>query len=177
MDDYLSKPFTREQLASVLGRWLAQTDPAPAGYADGPAMLPTTPDAPSAADTDQPINPRALDAIRQLPGPNGAVLVQKVIDAYLTDTPPRIAQLRAAVDAGDAEALRKSAHALKSSGANVGAERLSALFRELEALGRNATVDGAETLLTDLDEELPRVLAALGDHRCSAKAERAGLET
>ncbi|TMQ75770.1 response regulator [Candidatus Accumulibacter phosphatis] len=177
MDDYLSKPFTREQLASVLGRWLAQTDPAPAGYADGPAMLPTTPDAPSAADTDQPINPRALDAIRQLPGPNGAVLVQKVIDAYLTDTPPRIAQLRAAVDAGDAEALRKSAHALKSSGANVGAERLSALFRELEALGRNATVDGAETLLTDLDEELPRVLAALGNHRCSAKAERAGLET
>ncbi|MCM8621069.1 MAG: response regulator [Candidatus Accumulibacter sp.] len=177
MDDYLSKPFTREQLASVLGRWLAQTDPAPAGSADGPAILPTTPDAPPAADTDQPINPRALDAIRQLPGPNGAVLVQKVIDAYLTDTPPRIAQLRAAVDAGDAEALRKSAHALKSSGANVGAERLSALFRELEALGRNATVDGAETLLTDLDEELPRVLAALGDHRCSAKAERAGLET
>ena len=128
-------------------------------------MLSPVPGEPVAAATEPPINPRALDAIRHLPGPNGSVLVQKVIGAYLVDTPPRIVQLRAAVDAGDAETLRKAAHALKSSSANVGAERLASLFKELEALGRSATVDGAGTLVASLDEELPRVFAALVEQR------------
>jgi two-component system sensor histidine kinase/response regulator len=57
--------------------------------------------------------------------------------------------------------LRKAAHALKSSSANVGAEHLAALCKELEALGRKATVDGARTLLMDVESELPRVLATL----------------
>jgi two-component system sensor histidine kinase/response regulator len=43
--------------------------------------------------------------------------------------------------------LRKAAHALKSSSANVGAEQLATLCRELEALGRKETVDGAKPLL------------------------------
>jgi two-component system sensor histidine kinase/response regulator len=167
MDDYLSKPFTRERLADVLLRWLPRSVPAPTSVAADPSMLSPVPGEPVAAATEPPINPRALDAIRHLPGPNGSVLVQKVIGAYLVDTPPRIVQLRAAVDAGDAETLRKAAHALKSSSANVGAERLASLFKELEALGRSATVDGAGTLVASLDEELPRVLAALGEQRQS----------
>jgi len=58
--------------------------------------------------------------------------VNKVIGANLADAPPRIAQLRVAADACDAEALRQAAHALKSSSANVGAEQLAALCKELE---------------------------------------------
>ena len=165
MDDYLSKPFTRERLADVLLRWLPRSVPAPTSVAADPSMLSPVPGEPVAAATEPPINPRALDAIRHLPGPNGSVLVQKVIGAYLEDTPARLVQLRAAVDAGDAEALRKAAHALKSSSANVGAERLASLFKELEALGRSATVDGAGTLVASLDEELPRVFAALVEQR------------
>lgn len=165
MDDYLSKPFTREHLADVLRLWLPRIVPAPTSIAADPSMLSPVPGEPVAAATEAPINPRALDAIRHLPGPNGGMLVQKVIGAYLADAPARLVQLRAAVDAGDAEALRKAAHALKSSSANVGAEQLAALFRELEALGRNATVDGAGTLVASLDEELPRVFAALVEQR------------
>ncbi|MBL8373177.1 response regulator [Accumulibacter sp.] len=154
MDDYLSKPFTRERLAATLQRWLPPSAAAPVNAASD-----------SSAAGEEPINPRALDAIRNLPGPNGALLVQKVIGAYLADTPPRFTQLRAAVAAGNAEALRKAAHALKSSSANVGAEPLVALCKELEIHGREATVDGATVLLTAAEAELTRVLAAL-EARC-----------
>jgi signal transduction histidine kinase/DNA-binding response OmpR family regulator len=162
MDDYLSKPFTRERLAATLQRWLPRTDAAPVdakatSSATGSAQARNA----SASATDEPINPRALDAIRHLPGPNGALLVQKVIGAFLADTPPRFAQLQSAVNAGNAEALRKAAHTLKSSSANVGAEHLAGLCKELELLGRKATVDGAKTLLLDVESELPRVLATL----------------
>jgi HPt (histidine-containing phosphotransfer) domain-containing protein len=153
-----------------LVRWLAQTAPAPVDATSDPSVratpVPSAPgsvlrDKPTGAAVLDPINPRALDAIRQLPGPNGALLVHKVVAAYLADTSPRFAQLRAAVEAGDAEALRKAAHALKSSSANVGAEKLAALCKELEMIGRKGTVDGAKTLLEDVESGFPCVLAAL----------------
>ena len=155
MDDYLSKPFGREQLAAILQRWLPQ--PPAAGTAATPAAAVVA--AAAAAPTgDEAINPRALDAIRQLPGPNGELLVQKVVAAYLGDAPARLAQLQAA---GDAEALRRTAHALKSSSANVGAEQLSALCREIESLDRSGSVEATKALLTGVESQLPRVLAAL----------------
>ncbi|HRF12098.1 MAG TPA: response regulator [Candidatus Accumulibacter phosphatis] len=157
MDDYLSKPFTCERLRSTLLRWLPQGDAALAalppeehGEAE-PSVAPIV------------INPRALDSIRHLPGANGALLVNKVIDAYLADAPARLAQIRAAADAGDAEALRKAAHGMKSSSANVGADALAALCKALEMIGRSSTVEGARPLLTSAEEELPRVLAALAE--------------
>ena len=162
MDDYLSKPFGREQLAAILQRWLPQ--PPAAGTAATPAAAVVA--AAAAAPTgDEAINPRALDAIRQLPGPNGELLVQKVVAAYVGDAPARLAQLQAAAAAGDADALRRAAHALKSSSANVGAEQLSALCREIESLGRSGSVEAAKTLLTGVESQLPRVLAALATLR------------
>ncbi|MBL8407073.1 MAG: Hpt domain-containing protein, partial [Candidatus Accumulibacter sp.] len=74
-----------------------------------------------------------------------------------------LAQIRAAADAGDAEALRKAAHGMKSSSANVGADALAALCKALEMIGRSSTVEGARPLLTSAEEELPRVLAALAE--------------
>ncbi|EXI80615.1 MAG: Signal transduction histidine-protein kinase BarA [Candidatus Accumulibacter appositus] len=162
MDDYLSKPFSRERLLATLQRWLPSASTAIQSAASATTTAKTaSPDPITDPSNEAPINPRALDAIRRLPGPNGPALVSKVIDAYLADTPPRFAQLRAALDAGDAEALRKAAHALKSSSANVGAEQLAALCRELEMLGRNSTVEGAGMLLATAESEAARALAAL----------------
>ncbi|WP_374681775.1 response regulator [Accumulibacter sp.] len=161
MDDYLSKPFTRERLAATLQRWLPASAPVDASSTACSPNAPGSVRAQQAAAGEEPINPHALDTLRLLPGPNGVLLVQKVIGAYLADTPPRFAQLQAAVDAGDAEALRQIAHSLKSSSATVGAEHLAELCKALEMLGRKGSTDGARTLLIDLEPELPRVLAAL----------------
>jgi HPt (histidine-containing phosphotransfer) domain-containing protein len=109
----------------------------------------------------EPVNPRALNAIRNLPGPNGAALVEKVIRAFLADAPGRVDQIGGAAQTGDSEALRKAAHAMKSSSANVGAERLSALCKELEAIGRGGSVNGAAPLAAAVEMELARAAAAL----------------
>jgi signal transduction histidine kinase/DNA-binding response OmpR family regulator/HPt (histidine-containing phosphotransfer) domain-containing protein len=164
MDDYLSKPFTREQLTRLLTQWLQDeavaSNHAPDHQAAAAAQAPRVARA-AAVEADSPINPRALDAIRGLPGGKGAIMVDKVIRAYLADTPGRFAQVRDAVRSGDAEALRKSAHGLKSSSANVGAERLAAQCKALEALGRGGSVGGAEALLAEAERELSLALSAL----------------
>ncbi len=88
-------------------------------------------------------------------------MLNKVIRAYVADTRPRLAQIRAAVEAGDSEALRTAAHGMKSSSANVGAERLAGYCRELETIGRGGTIDGARVLLDAATPELERVLTTL----------------
>ncbi|HOL64492.1 MAG TPA: response regulator, partial [Accumulibacter sp.] len=147
MDDYLSKPFTRGGLQAVLSRWLL------------PATLPATvterarplqvidQETPSKSESVATLNPRALETIRLLPGANGASLVTRVIAAYVDDAPKRLTQIQSAVQEGDADGLRKAAHGMKSSSANVGAEALAALCKELELIGRAGTVDGADELL------------------------------
>jgi signal transduction histidine kinase/DNA-binding response OmpR family regulator/HPt (histidine-containing phosphotransfer) domain-containing protein len=161
MDDYLSKPFTREQLAAMLMRWLPGCAPAAQHGTPHPSSA-SSPCAEPAGRVDrEPINLCALAAIRGLPGGNGSALADKVIRAYLADAPARLAQMHAAVDDGDGEALRKAAHAMKSSSANVGAERLAAVCKELETLGRAGTLDGAARMLADAQAELVQVLPAL----------------
>ena len=169
MDDYLSKPFTRDRLSSILLRWLPQTgagvasSSTPVTLCSAAAAPPPSPHSMiEASDTEQAINPSALDIIRQIPGAHDARLLDTVIRAFLADTPARLAQLHAAVAAGDANRLRKAAYGLMSSSANVGAEYLAALCRELETIGRSGRVgDDARHLLAKAESELPRVFVAL----------------
>ena len=166
MNDYLSKPFTREQLAAVLAQWLPAQDGGPAPVTAAPRLPGKRADEARRSPenvAEGPLNPRALEAIRSLPGPNGAAVVEKVIRAFLADGPVRMAQLRSAIEAGSAEGLRKAAHGLKSSSANVGAEALAAACRDLEAIGRAGTTEGAASLLAKAREEMGRVIAALDE--------------
>ncbi len=165
MDDYLSKPFTRDRLSSILWRWLPR---AGAGVASSrtPVASSSAAAAPhsrsEAPDTGQAINPRALEIIRQIPGADAARLLDTVIRAFLADTPARLAQLHAAIATGDANSLRKAAYGLTSSCAHVGAEHLAALCKELERIGRSGRIgDDARPLLANVERALPGVLVAL----------------
>ena len=147
MDDYLSKPFTLEQLAGTLKCWLPQesyraesTNPG-ASTSSEPHAGPARPAA---------INLKFLDQLRELDPAGSMDLARRILKIYLDSSGTLMAQIEQAIDAGDGEALRYAAHSLKSSSANVGAETLSGCFKQLENLGRDgrlvkASTDFAET--------------------------------
>jgi len=170
MDDYLSKPFTLDQLHAALARWLPPQTAAP--------LAPTAPtnDAPqasrapasSAAQTQapslrrtSPLDPKPLNALRTLQHTGRSDVLGKVLRAYLQSAPPLLMALREAVAGSDAAAVRQAAHSLKSSSAQVGALAFSAHCKELEALGRANTLTNAPAILACLEEEYPAVHAAL----------------
>jgi two-component system sensor histidine kinase/response regulator len=115
------------------------------------------------------INQHALDNIRALSAERGAALVQRVINAYVDDTPQHLQTLRRAIAGLDAGNLRKVAHSLKSSSANVGAETLAQLCKDMEHLGRTDTTEGAAGILTDMEHEFQAVrhsLSAILEKEC-----------
>jgi CheY-like chemotaxis protein len=158
MDDYLSKPFTQQQLAAVIGRWIALPLAATRHHGDEPPRLP--PESIEVIHRDV-INRTALDNIRALSREGGDALVQKVIAAYVGDTPQQFQTLRRAIAGADTDSVRKVAHSLKSASANVGAQKLAQLCKEMEHLGRAETTEGASGLLTDMEQEFQAVRHSL----------------
>jgi signal transduction histidine kinase/DNA-binding response OmpR family regulator/HPt (histidine-containing phosphotransfer) domain-containing protein len=138
MDDYLPKPFDRDQLRGVLARWL----PA-AGSRGAPA-------APS------PVDGAVLDGIRALNPARGDAIVARVVAAYLASVPEQLEELRGCLESGDAEGLRFVAHALKSSSGNVGARGLQEEARALEQEARGGDLGRAKQRVERIEEEWRR---------------------
>ena len=91
----------------------------------------------------------------------GEDFLVELIDVYLDDTPTRLAQLRQALDGGDAETMTREAHTLKSSSANVGAMTLSALAHQVEIAGRNGQTDSVAVEVGRMSAIFARVKAIL----------------
>ncbi|MBQ5950326.1 response regulator, partial [Massilia sp. ST3] len=163
MDDYLSKPFTQQQLAGVIGRWVALPLSAMQHHGDAPvpAPAPASAPAPAPAPRHDAVNLAALENIRALSRDGGDALVQKVVAAFVADTPRHFSSLRQSLAGSDAEGLRRVAHSLKSASANIGAARMAALCRDLEQLGRAGSVAGAAPLFADMESEFLSVRESL----------------
>ncbi|MBL8486345.1 MAG: response regulator [Rhodocyclaceae bacterium] len=145
MDDYLAKPYTMAQLEQVLRRWLKSPEAA------GPP--------PEPAAAQEPLDPKVLDQLNEL-DPSGA-LAREIMQVYLASSAPLMAEVGQSVESGDGDALRRTAHSLKSSSANVGGGALSALFRELERLGRESRPGEAGPVLAEARREYERLCAAI----------------
>lgn len=158
MDDYLSKPFSQQQLAAVIGRWIALPIAGSVHHGDAPPALP---EEAREVIRREVINRAALEKIRALSRSGGDVLVQKVVDAYVGDVPQHLRTLREAIGGHDPGTIKRIAHSLKSASANVGAETLAGLCKDLEHLGRADSVEGAELLLDDMEHEFQAVRHSL----------------
>jgi len=154
MDEYLSKPYTQNQLRRVLETCEGAPAVKPAGKPAEKAV--ETPAASGAV-----LDPRALDQIRALQQPGAPDLLGRIIGLYLENSRTLTEQIRAALAAGDATGLLQAAHALKSSSANVGATALADLAGQLEALGREARLDAARLLVNPMFQAHERVVGAL----------------
>jgi CheY-like chemotaxis protein len=162
MDDYLSKPFTQKELAAIIGRWVPHAVAGGAVVADAVEKSIVVKRATAKSDdfsaaADMCVNPQVLESIRSM----GKGLLEEVVRHYLQDTPERMEQIRVAIAANDPEALRRSAHALKSGSANLGAERFAAICKVLESLGRSGTTEGGAARHAEAEQEYTRVRDAL----------------
>jgi len=87
--------------------------------------------------------------------------VLDLVETYLADGAEQIEAITAAAGAGDAGALVRPAHSLKSSSFTVGAMRLGELARSLEQHGRSGAMDDAAAEAAASRAEWTAVRAAL----------------
>ncbi|NNE20552.1 MAG: response regulator [Myxococcales bacterium] len=139
MDDYLTKPFTRNELQRVLNRWAAR--PA-ASISEFP---------PNALDTT--ITAQLLELDEEDPG-----FVSEVIQSFFHNAEENVARMKAAVENGDLKALHVAAHLIRGSSQQLGASRLGATSSMIET---TQSIAEAAALLDAVESDLDGAREAL----------------
>src|SRR5690606_35754310 len=150
MDDFLAKPYALDQLKSTLQRWMAAA-PATAEGAPAPHAEPGLGEP---ADVPPPAIDRAvIEQFRELDPIGSMALAARILGIYADSSGSVFADIEQSMGNGDSALLRRAAHSLKSSSANVGARQLSALLKEFELLGKENRVDEARAQFDALRAE------------------------
>ena len=169
MDDYLSKPVSREQLQHCLQRWLpgrasfpTRNPPPEALPAVVTPLHPIIPPAPATGPANNTpafpvLDSQVLDELVQIAGSETA----RIVGLFLEDAPRLIAQLENAASAPDLNAMRDAAHTLKSSSANIGAMALSTAAKRVELGARAQKLDRPAVAVALVIAEYARARMAL----------------
>jgi CheY-like chemotaxis protein len=154
MDDYVAKPVRPEDIRLVLERWgsratLAETSENGAVSPDSLTALETTP----AATQPPPVDmERLLDFANGDPGN-----LRELIELYLDQTAKQIIQLRAAVEACNADDVKRIAHSCSGASSTCGMSGMVPLLRELERQGNQGLLPNAPELFAKTKVEFERI--------------------
>jgi len=123
MNDFLSKPFSRDQLRETLSRWL----PAPSSndLQAFPVLMQDPPD-------ENVLNAACLDALRAMQRPGKPDFLLRVATLFIDNAEKQLSEFQTAIDNQDLKTMGKIAHSLKSSSATIGALSVSELCRQIE---------------------------------------------
>ena len=134
MDGYMTKPFHQSLLFEVVEQG-------------------------SAGASTKPVALNRNELMERLGG--DTELLAEVIDLFLSDCPKRLADIKAAVDAGDAEQLRTAAHALKGAAGTIAAASVFEASQMLERLGAERKIDAAPAAFRHLSQEAAALMDTL----------------
>jgi CheY-like chemotaxis protein len=158
MDGYVPKPVRPHELyAAVEG---APPNPArivPASFA-GETPPPLEPVS-TLADLGSGQLLNWNEALERVGG--NAQMLKDLVALFLEEGPRLLAEIRRAMDQGNAAELRRQAHTLKGSAALFAAEPTVRAARLLEYLGRDGKLEEAERAWSEMEQEMGGLLAEL----------------
>ena len=153
MNDHLSKPIDPSELCATLVRWIK------------PKVRETS--APHSAESDKrdahdlPDQMPDLDiatALKRLGG--SRKLLKKLLINFADDYSDITEILRKALDKGDIEYIRRTAHTIKGVAGNIGADKLSEVAAELETASVNGFPN--DEIMSHFETVLNRTTASAG---------------
>jgi CheY-like chemotaxis protein/HPt (histidine-containing phosphotransfer) domain-containing protein len=160
MDAFLVKPQTLECLHAVLARWLAEQ---PLAALETRAGQSSQGRVSTAALEASAIDFSVIDKLRELDASGSMGLARAVLEAFRDTAVSGLLRVQSALVNGNTHALGQSAHALKSSSANVGAQVLSAAYRELERCARVGPIEDAHALFDLVRSEQERAVSKIDE--------------
>ena len=160
MDDFISKPISRQVLADALSRWkdrFAEQVEADTRTADAPVKDAAAPEPPS--DSGDPVRNRAAQSeIEQALGPEAYHTLMVNFREMLNAKLDRVA---ANLQAGDVAAATTLVHSIKGSATNLGFTALGLRLKEMEAqLRSNPSGNGVELYLGQVRDAARAIIVA-----------------
>jgi two-component system sensor histidine kinase/response regulator len=151
MDDFLLKPFRKEDLAETIARWLPSASPSEEAGKSSNALSKTKED--------------LANGLKQLEEDYGKEMVMKVVEIFMPDAEARMAKIDQAIKQEDFRALEEAAHSLKGAAANIGAREMAQLCEQLETQGELGDIDDASEIMLRLSASWTEVRSVITEYR------------
>jgi PAS domain S-box-containing protein len=145
MDDYLSKPIKPDKLIALIQHYAGDVDTSTNNVRAKTTDTETT-------STEPPVDMEHLNMFTD----GDPQEEQELLELFLEQADLSITELEAALEGGDCDAWKKTAHRLKGSAANLGAAPLSASCEEAEQ-NDGANKNDKASMLTNIETQLERV--------------------
>jgi HPt (histidine-containing phosphotransfer) domain-containing protein len=143
MDDYLSKPMKKHELAEVLEKWLKVEAPAQnARDISGTALLFDETQLLANFDDDEDF-------------------AQSILKEGLVEIPKEVQNLQELCKSEDVQAIRLTAHTIKGMAANLCTPALRDVALKIETAIKNGDPESARELLVELERTALRTLEAI----------------
>jgi len=149
MDDYVSKPVTKEKLLSAIARACS--------------VVETRERAHERTQQRESSSFSAATLLEQFEGDQD--LLDRIATIFAESTPELVCQLGECAARQDAVGIARAAHTLRGSLANIGAKHAARLAGEMEERARKGLPDEAEARILELSYEIDSILAELGRSR------------
>ncbi len=178
MVDYLSKPFTQDNLYTLLARWIQRdadihlkdtkgnkkvdmSQNNSRGTVDRVSKGPDRQDSGETVSGLAAIDLQTLNTIQSLHKQGQPGLLREVVQVYFNDSLVLLENLRKAVYQEDLVKIKKALHSFKSSSANVGALRLASLCNQLEDLKLPDCAETIDDMVFQIEAEYELVCLSL----------------
>ncbi|MCP4600938.1 MAG: response regulator [Proteobacteria bacterium] len=162
MDDYITKPLKRIEFLSMVDNWARSgresgfpvaVIKSKIGQISQKDQNPRMDEEDTLKQKNTPIN---FDkAVEEFEGDKDFLI--EVLNAFMKNAETQTGTIRQAISDGDAEVVRKEAHAIKGGSANLTADSLSGIAYELERIGSSGGTEGGQEILEQLEKELARL--------------------
>ncbi|HEX8196386.1 MAG TPA: response regulator [Pyrinomonadaceae bacterium] len=166
MDDYLPKPFNKEELSVVIKRWLTTDSTISANSSQQLLHQSITPIEYSAKES--PTNDKFQTTLMEvksrlavLEAEVGDEMIETIISIFLEDAQERLQNLRHLTEHPEPKELEHQAHALRGSCSNIGANEMASLCEQIEEQAETNQLANLEFLMGELEDAFSRLDYAL----------------
>lgn len=161
MDAYLNKPIEEDQLMSVIARLIDKKEAGDVLLREPAPVKEETITTPGDRDTET-TNYNVVDEFQLLArvGNNSKHLIA-LLDIFLSLYAEQLAEIKAAIDSGEAEKLYHASHKFKGSVKNFNAHSAADAAEALERIGRAGSTAGADSEYISLVKETEILVVAL----------------
>ena len=151
MNGHLAKPFTIADISRSLSEFIEFKSADSSGVLANPNPKEIQKDH-RLTDHEKVdvINMRSVENILEVERQTGKNIISEIIDGFDSQMHQKLVELQSQKDSLNHEAFYKTAHAIKSMSASVGADRVRSISAELEKIGKLGELDDVDTLILEL---------------------------
>ena len=154
MNHYLTKPFSISELSGVLKSFIGHsaTKPVTTGVEKGDKPKNASPSARTIRVEDKAtiLNLSAIENILEVERQTQKPILATVFDGFNSQMDEKLDELQASFANSDSDNLYKTAHAIKSMSANIGARRVQKISGDIEAASREGSIENLDSSIGEL---------------------------